>query len=101
VERLGVLYTRPRLPPERGLCLDAMTSLQPRPRTSPTVAALPQLPVRVEQEYQRCGALHLLAAFDPRSGQGVGVTAERQRQVEFRQRLALLDAHIPTEVRVV
>jgi len=101
VERLCALYTRPLLPHEQVWCLDEMTSLQPRPRKSPTLPARPDCPVRVEQEYQRCGALNLLAAFDTRSGQVVGVTAERKRQVEFLQLLERLDAQISTAVTAV
>jgi transposase len=101
VERLCILYTRPLLPWERVLCLDEMTSLQPRPRKSPTLPALPDLPVRVEQEYQRCGALNLLSAFDTRSGQVFGVTAERKRQIEFIALLERLDAQIPESVTAV
>lgn len=101
VERLCALYTRALLPSEQVWCLDEMTSLQPRPRKSPTLPARPDWPVRVEQEYQRCGALNLLAAFDTRTGQVVGVTAERKRQVEFIQLLERLDAQISTEVTAV
>jgi transposase len=101
VERLCDLYTRPLLSWERVLCLDEMTSLQPRPRKSPTLPACPELPVRVEHEYQRCGTLNLLAAFDTRSGQVVGVTAERKRQIEFIQLLERLDAQIPESVTAV
>jgi hypothetical protein len=57
--------------------------------------------VRVEQEYQRWGALNLLAAFDTRSGQVVGVTAERKCQVEFIELLQRLDAQIPEHVTAV
>jgi len=101
VARLCALYTRALLPWERVLCLDEMTSLQPRPRKAPTLPARPDCPVRVEQEYQRCGALNLLSAFDTRSGQVFGVTAERKRQVEFLQLLHLLDAQIPQSVTTV
>lgn len=101
VKRLSDLYTRPLLPCEQVWCLDEMTSLQPRPRKSPTLPARPGSPVRVEHEYQRCGALNLLAAFDTRSGQGIGVTAERKRQVEFIQLLERLDAQIPESVTAV
>jgi hypothetical protein len=101
VERLGALYTRALLPQERVICTDEITSLQPRPRKSPTLPALPDWPVRVEHEYQRCGALNLLTAFDTRSGQVFGVTAERKRQVEFLELLQLLDVQIPAEVSVI
>jgi transposase len=101
VERLCALYTRLLLAHERVICTDEITSLQPRPRLSPTLPALPELPVRVEHEYKRCGALNLLTAFDTRSGQVFGVTAERKRQIEFLQLLELLDAQIPESVTVI
>ena len=101
VERLCALYTRPLLPHEQVWCLDERTRLQPRPRKSLTLPARPDCPVRVEQEYQRCGALNLLAAFDTRSGHVVGVAAQRKRQIEFLQLLERLDAHIATQVTAV
>jgi len=101
VEGLCDLYTRPLLEHERVICTDEITNLQPRPRLSPTLPALPELPVRVEHEYQRCGALNLLTAFDTRSGQVYGVTAERKRQVEFLGLLALLDAETPSRVTAI
>ena len=42
------------------LCVDEKTSLQPRTRKAPTLAAQPGQPVRVEHEYTRKGALNLL-----------------------------------------
>jgi hypothetical protein len=101
VERLSALYTRPLQEYERVICTDEITSLQPRPRLSPTLPALPELPVRVEHEYRRAGALNLMTAFDTRTGKVWGVTAERKRQVEFLQLLALLDAEIPASVTVI
>jgi hypothetical protein len=63
-------YTRPLHPDELGLSVDEQTSLQPRPRGSPTLPAQPHnRPNRVEHEDKRAGALHLFAAFDTRSGQ--------------------------------
>lgn len=101
VERLSALYTRPLQEHERVICTDEITSLQPRPRLWPTLPALPELPVRVEHEYRRAGALNLMTAFDTRTGKVWGVTAERKRQVEFLQLLALLDAEIPASVTVI
>ena len=101
VERLCDLSTRALQDHERVVCTDEITSLQPRPRLSPTLPALPALPVRVEHEYRRAGALNLMTAFDTRSGHVWGVPAERKRQVEFLQLLALVDAEIPESVRVI
>lgn len=46
--------------------------------------AQPKLPVRVEHEYQRFGALNLFAAFDTRTGKVWGQTYERKRQEEYK-----------------
>jgi transposase len=88
------LYTRPLMPHEVVLCVDEKTSLQPRTRLSPTLPARPDLPVRVEHEYQRKGALNLFAAFDTRTGKVYGYTAERKRQKEFIEFLEQLDREI-------
>jgi transposase len=101
VERLSTLYTRKLADHERVICTDEITSLQPRPRLSPTLAARPELPVRVEQEYTRCGALNLLTAFDTRTGKVWGVAAQRKRQVEFIELLTLLDTDLPARVTVI
>src|SRR3954451_5153824 len=78
-----------------------MTSLQPRPRRVPTRPAQPGRPVQVEHEYQRAGATHLFAAFDTRSGQVYGVTARRQRQVEYLTLLEHLDRSIPASITTI
>jgi hypothetical protein len=40
------------------------------------------LPIRVEQEYQRKGAINLFAAFDTRTGKVYAMTAQRKRQIQ-------------------
>ena len=77
------LYTRPLGIWEMVLCVDEKTSLQPRTRQAPTLAAQPGQPVRVEHEDIRKGALNLFAGFDTRTGKVYATTAERKRQVEF------------------
>ena len=57
--------------------------VQPRTRKAPTLAAQPGIPVRVEHEYIRKGALNLFAGFDTRGGTVYATTASRKRQVEF------------------
>jgi hypothetical protein len=95
------LYTRPLAADEMVLCVDEKTSLQPRPRKSPTLAAKPKRPARVEHEYRRAGALNLFAAFDTRTGRVYGRTAERKRQVEFIALLEQLDREIPAAITTV
>jgi len=101
VREISELYTRPLAPHEMVLCVDEKTSLQPRTRKSPTRAAQPDLPVRVEHEYERKGALNLFAAFDTRSGKVYGRTSERKRQVEFIAFLEQLDRDIPPNITVI
>lgn len=83
VRELVTLYTRPLGGWEMVVCVDEKTSLQPRTRTAPTLAAQPGLPVRVEHTYERKGALNLFAGFDTRTGKVYATTAERKRQAEF------------------
>src|SRR5919202_3405877 len=101
VQEISDLYTRPLRDDEVVLCVDEKTSLQPRPRKSPTLAAQPKRPVRVEHEYGRCGALNLFAAFDTRTGKVYGLTAERKRQEEFIAFLEMLDGEFGPEVTAI
>jgi transposase len=101
VQGIADLYTRPLGDDEVVLCADEKTSLQPRPRKSPTPAARPERSVRVEHEYGRCGALNLFAAFDTRTGKVYGMTAERKRQAEFLAFLEQLDRQIPAAAKTV
>src|SRR5262249_41742921 len=101
VRGISDLYTRPLKATEVVLCVDEKTSLQPRPRKSPTLAAQPGRPVRVEHEYGRAGALNLFAAFDTRTGKVYGRTAERKRQGEFLAFLEQLDREIPATITTI
>jgi transposase len=101
VQEVADLYTRPLAAHEMVLCVDEKTSLQPRPRKTPTKPARPGRPVQVEHEYGRCGALNLFAAFDTRTGRVYGLTAERKRQKEFIEFLELLDRDIPATITAI
>jgi hypothetical protein len=83
------------------LCVDEKTSLQPRPRKAKTLAAKPELPVRVEHEYERKGAVNLFAAFDTRTSQVWGQTYDRKRQEEFIAFLEYLDKQIPSSITTI
>jgi transposase len=98
VKNICTLYTRKLSPHEKVLCVDEKTSLQPRTRKSPTLAAQPGLPVRVEHEYERKGALNLFAALDTRTGKVYAHTAERKRQKEFIEFLDQLEREIPADI---
>jgi transposase len=96
------LYTRPLSDDELVLSYDEKTSLQPRTRKYATRAALPgNVPIRVEHEYSRCGALQLFAAFDTRSGKVYGQCYNRKRQKEFMYFLDYLDQHIPANIKTI
>jgi len=96
------LYTRPLETHERVLSLDEKTSIQPRPRTAPNRPALPGgIPVLVEHEYARRGALNLLAAFDTRSGKVIGICRKRKRMVEFIELLEEIDRLTPADVTLI
>jgi transposase len=96
------LYTRPLGEDELVLSMDEKTSLQPRPRPSPTLPAQPyHLPNRHEQEDKRAGALNLFAAFDTRSGRVYGQCYERKRQQEFMTVLEYLDREIAAHIRTI
>ena len=83
------------------LCVDEKTSLQPRTRQAPTLAAQPGQPVRVEHEYVRKGALNLFAGFDTRTGKVYATTAERKRQVEFIAFLEHADREVARHITTI
>jgi DDE superfamily endonuclease len=83
------------------LCVDEKTSLQPRPRKLPTLAAQPRRPVWVEHEYGRQGALNLFAAFETRSCKIYGRTVERKRQVELIAFLEPVDRALPATIKTI
>jgi transposase len=102
IEALIDLYTRPLLEDEMVLSVDEKTSLQPRPRPSPTLPAQHHyLPNRYEHEYTRAGALNLFAAFDTRSGHVYGQCYARKRQREFIAFLDYLDQEIAAPIRTI
>jgi transposase len=98
IENIVKLYTRTLAVWEMVLCVDEKTSLQPRTRTEETRAAKPGLPIRLEHEYKRKGALNLFAGFDTRTGTVYATTAERKRQAEFIIFLEHLDQQIPRTI---
>jgi hypothetical protein len=62
-------YQGKRLRPgDQVISVDARPSIQARDRRHPTTPPAPGRPMRVEHEYQRKGALALLAALDVRAG---------------------------------
>ena len=101
VQEIVTLYTRPLHLWEMVLCVDEKTSLQPRPRKAPTLAAQPARPVRVEHEYTRKGALNLFAGFDTRTGIVYATTASRKRQGECITFLEQVDREIAPTITTI
>jgi transposase len=101
VREIATLYTRPWGTWEMVLCVDEKTSLQPRTRKAPPLAAQAGRPVRVEHAYTRTGALNLFAGFDPRTGTVYATTASRKRQVEFIVFLEHLEREIAPTITTI
>lgn len=96
------LYTRKLAPHEIVVCLDEKTSIQPRSRTAPNRPARPDgKPVQVEHEYKRGGALNLLASFNTRTGEVIGICRPRKRQVEFIELLEKIDRETPPHITLI
>ncbi len=98
VMEIADLYTRELFKHEVVLSIDEKTSLQPRPRKSKTLPTKPGHPTRVECEYDRAGALNLLASFNTRTGQVIGRSATRKRQEEFILLLEDIDRQTSSEI---
>ena len=64
----GYYQGKPLRPGDQIISVDAKPSIQARDRRHPTAPPAPGQPMRVEHEYQRKGALALLAALDVRTG---------------------------------
>jgi hypothetical protein len=105
VLELSDLYTRPLVPEEEIWSLDEKTSLQPRTRSAPNLPAQPgNVPIHVEHEYERKGAIQLFAAFNTQTGHVIGILRRRKRQVELIELLEAIDAQAPagvTSLRIV
>lgn len=96
------LYTRPLAPHEQIWSLDEKTSLQPRTRSAPNLPAKPgNVPIYVEHEYQRKGALQLFAAFNTQTGQVIGLLRRRKRQVEFIELLEAIEVQANANVATI
>lgn len=102
VMNLCDLYTRPKADDECIISLDEMTSIQPRTRSHSTKPAQENnKPVLVEHEYERKGALNLLAGFDIQTGQVIGITRRRKRQDEFIELLEEIEHNTSADVHII
>jgi transposase len=78
----------PLRPGDRILSVDAKPSIQARGRCHPTLPAAPGRPARVEHEYERNGALALLAAFDVHTGKVFASTPKTTGIAPFMELMA-------------
>jgi transposase len=77
-------YQGKRLRPgDQVISVDAKPSIQARARCHPTSPPAPGRPIRVEHEYERQGALALLAALDVRTGKVFASTPDTTGIVPF------------------
>jgi hypothetical protein len=96
------LYTRPLDGDEQVWSVDEKPSLQPRTRSAPNRPAQPGgVPVSVEHEYERKGALQLFAGFDTRTGEVIGLLRPRKRQQEFIELLEAIEAQAPARATAI
>lgn len=65
------------------LSTDEKTSIQARPRIHDTLAPAPRRPMRVEHEYERCGAWAYLAAWDVHRAKIFGLCERKTGLVPF------------------
>ncbi|MGH9207463.1 MAG: IS630 family transposase, partial [Acidimicrobiales bacterium] len=84
----GCYQGEPLGPGDRIVSVDAKPSIQARARCHPATPPGPGLPMRVEHEYQRKGALALLAGLDVRTGKIFASTPATTGIVPF---MALMD----------
>lgn len=101
IRKIERLYLRKLNDDEIVLSLDEKTSIQPRKREYPTKPAMPGKPNLVEHEYKRCGALHLFAAMNTRTGEVYGTCYENKRQIELIDFLEFIDDDIPEHIRKI
>lgn len=78
----GIFESRALRPREYVLSFDQKTSLQARTRTHPSVPPRSGHPQLVEHEYERRGALNLLACWDVHHAQVWGRCYARKRRAE-------------------
>jgi transposase len=79
----GFYQGEPLGPDDRILSFDAKPSIQARGRIHATLPAAPGRPLRVEHEYERHGALALLAGLDVHTGQVFASTPKTTGIIPF------------------
>lgn len=89
-------------PPERAvvLCVDEKGQIQALDRMQPVLPMRPGLPERRTHDYRRHGTTSLFAALNTATGEVIGKCYRRQRAVEFRKFLNVIDQAVPDELDV-
>jgi transposase len=89
-------------PPEHalGLCVDEKSQIQALDRTAPLLPLRPGQVERRTHDHHRHGTATLFAALDVKTGKVFGETRARQRAVECRKFLDLVDANVPADLDV-
>lgn len=84
-------------PPDHALvlCVDEKTQIQALDRTMPLLPMRPGQAERCTPDYKRHGTTSLFAALDIKTGKVIGKMQHRQRSIEFRKFLDLIDAQTP------
>lgn len=89
-------------PPSRALVLsvDEKGQIQALNRTQPILPLAPGSLEKRTHEYRRHGTTSLFAALDVATGKIIGKCFSRQRAVEFRKFLDVIDSSVPADLEV-
>lgn len=79
----GKWQGKPLKPTDTVVCADVKTSIQARKRCHPTTPPESGQVMRVEHEYERCGALNYIASFFPQTGHASGRCAPHKTREDF------------------
>ena len=89
-------------PPQHAavFCVDEKPQIQALDRTQPVLPMQPGQPERRSHDYKRHGTTSLFAALDTKTSQVLTQFHQRQRSVQFREFLDLIEASVPAAVDV-
>jgi len=95
------VYHRPYDPARPQVCLDE-SSKQLLDHVRQPIAARPGMPLRVDDEYERCGTANVFAAIEPLSGRAMVEVTERRTAVDMARFLRRLsDEQYPRAATIV
>jgi transposase len=89
-------------PPQHAavFCVDEKPQIQALDRTQPVLPMQPGQPERRSHDYKRHGTTSLFAALDTKTSQVLTQFHQRQRSVQFREFLDLIEASVPAGLDV-